>query len=218
MMLGARDEETGEQMSEPQILDEMRNFLIAGHETTAVTLTWTFHLLGQHPEIRERLEKEVDRVLGGRLPGPHDLPQLALARRVIDESLRLYPPAWATGRQALADDEVDGYRIPRKANVTLSPWITHRHPAFWDAPERFDPDRFLPERCRDRHRFAYIPFGAGGRRCVGEDFALQEACFVLAAIVQRYELRPVTGHPIELHPIFTLRPRHGVRVTLHPRH
>jgi cytochrome P450 len=218
MMLEARDEETGREMTDQQIRDEMVTFLTAGHETTGVTLAWTFYLLGQHPEIRERLYEEVDRVLGSRPPGLEDLPQLTFTGRVIDEALRLYPPAWSTVRQALADDEVGGYRIPKNAMVTLSPWITHRHPAFWDEPERFDPDRFLPRRSEDRHRFAYIPFGAGGRRCIGEDFALQEARIVLAAVTQRYELRPVPGHPVEVHPIFTLRPRHGVRVTLHCRH
>jgi cytochrome P450 len=216
-MLAARDEETGEPMSESLLLDEMRTFLIAGHETTAVALAWTFYLLGRHPEAAERLQAEVDAALGASPPGFEDLPRLGYARRVIDESMRLYPPALATNRQALEDDEVDGWLIPRRANVTISIWVTHRHPEFWDEPRRFDPDRFLPERAEQRPRLAYLPFGAGPRRCIGEDFALTEATLALASISQRFRVERGSECGVEPKPLLTLRPAEPILVRIHPR-
>lgn len=214
VLLETRDEETGEPMSREALRDQMMTLLIAGHETTAVALTWTVHLLGNAPEAAERARREAEAVLGGEPATADAVARLDYTRRVVMESLRLYPPAWATARQAHADDELCGYRIPRGANVTLSPWLMHRHPGYWEAPDRFDPDRFLPERSESRPRGAYFPFGAGGRRCVGEDFAMLEATLALASILRRFDLRPLPDHPVEPDPILTLRPRHGLKVTL----
>src|SRR5262249_37762030 len=154
---------TGERMTARQLRDEVMTFLLAGHETTAVALTWTWYLLSQHPEIADRLQREVTAAIGTRPPALADLPKIPLARMVVEEGMRLYPPVWGIGRQAIAADTIGGYRIPAGAVLNLAPWITHRHPAFWDEPDRFDPDRFTPERVRARHRFAYFPFSGGPR-------------------------------------------------------
>lgn len=217
MMLNARDEETGEGMSERLLLDEMRTFLIAGHETTGVALSWAFYLLGRDPEAAERLRAEVDAVAAGHAPGFEDLPRLAFARRVIDESLRLYPPALATNREALGEDSIDGWRIPKRANITVSIWVTQRHPEFWEEPERFDPDRFLPERSEGRPRLAYLPFGAGPRRCVGEEFALMEATLALASIAQRFRVEAGSDRNVRPRPVLTLRPEEPILVRARAR-
>ena len=217
MLLSARDEETGEGMTDQELLDEMGTFINAGHETTGIALAWTFYLLGHNRPAFDQLRQEVEYVLEGRSPTFEDVPRLDFTRRVFQESLRLFPPAWATARQAYADDEIDGFRIPRNATITVSPWITQRHPDFWEDPERFDPDRFLPERCEGRPPLAYFPFGAGGRRCIGEGFALLEATLVLATLVQRVDVEAVPGHVPVPDPIFTLRPGGGVMVTARPR-
>lgn len=188
LMLGARDEETGEGMSDRQLRDEVMTFVLAGHETTAVTLAWTWYLLCRHPEIAQRLRDEVRAALGSREPAVGDLPALRYVRMVVDEALRLYPPLWGFGRQAIGEDRIDGYRIAAGAPVNLSPWITHRHPDFWDDPERFDPERFAPERATTRHRFAYFPFSSGPRLCIGNEFALMEATLLVAMMAQRYRI------------------------------
>jgi cytochrome P450 len=204
-------------LDEAQIRDELVTFINAGHETTAVALAWTWYLLSQHPEAEARLHAELDAALGGRVPEVEDLPRLPFTRRVIEESMRLYPPAWGFGRDAHAEDEIGGYRIEAKGAIFLSPWLMHRDPRFWDAPEAFDPDRFLPERSRGRPRYAYFPFGGGPRMCIGSHFAMLEMQLVLATLAQRVTLRLVPGHPVEPDPIFTLRPRHGIAMTVHPR-
>jgi cytochrome P450 len=204
-------------MDETQIRDELITFINAGHETTAVALAWTWHLLARHPEAEERLHAELDAVLGGRAPKSADLPALPFTGRVVDEALRLYPPAWGLGRDAYQQDEIGGYRIEAKGSIFLSPWLLHRDPRFWDAPEAFDPDRFSPERSRGRPRYAYLPFGGGPRVCIGSHFATLEMQLVLATLAQRVRLVPVPGHPVEPRPIFTLRPRHGIAMTARPR-
>ena len=135
---------------------------------------------------------------------------------VIEESMRLYPPAWAISRNAIGEDEIGGYRVRPRTNIIICSFVTHRHPAFWEEPERFDPERFSPERSQRRPDFAYLPFGGGPRICIGNAFAMTEAQLVVATMAQRYRLRLVPGHPVELHPLITLRPRHGIRMTLHP--
>jgi len=215
MLLAARDEDTGEGMTDKQLRDEVVTFLGAGTETTAVTLTWTWYLLSTHPEVDQKLRAELAEVLGGRTPTLDDIPKLPYTRRIIEEALRLYPPAWANSRTALEDDEIGGYHIPAKSMVALCPYVTQRDPAFWDNPEGFDPDRFLPERSVGRPRYAYVPFSGGPRQCIGNEFALMEAQLVLATIAQHYRLHLVPGYPVEPHPIFTLRPRYGVTMTLH---
>jgi cytochrome P450 len=218
MLLAARDEETGEGMSDEQVRDESLTILLAGHETTAVALSWTWYELSRHPEVEARLHAELDRVLGGRTPTVEDLQRLPYTRMVLDESLRLYPPAWGMARQSREEDELpSGYRLPADTPLSLVQYITHRHPDYWEEPDRFAPERFEPARSAGRPPFAYFPFGGGQRQCIGSNFALMEAQLVLATLAQRYTLKLVPGHPVEPEPIVTLRPRHGLRMTLRQR-
>jgi len=215
MLMGTRDEDTGETMSDQQLRDEVVTIFSAGHETTALALTWAFYLLSTHPEVERRLREEIE-TLGGKAPALADLPRLAFTGRVIKESMRLFPPAWAISRRAEKEDALGGYPLPAQAFVLLCPYITHRHPAFWENPEGFDPDRFLPERMKSQHRFAYLPFGAGARMCIGSGFAMMEAQLVLASVVQHFRLNLVPGHPVDLDPLITLRSRAGMQMTLQP--
>jgi cytochrome P450 len=218
MLLAVRDEETGRGMKDEQLRDEVLTLILAGHETTATALSWTWYLLSRNPEAERKLHAEVDEVLGGRPASVADLPNLSYTATVIDEAMRLYPPVWAVGRAAIADDEVMGYRVPSGCNVLLSQWLAHHHPAFWENPNSFEPERFSPERNATRPRYAYFPFGGGPRMCIGNLFALIEAQIVLATVAQKYSLRVPSEHPIELQPLVTLRPRYGVKVALEPRH
>lgn len=206
MLLAARDDETGKAMTDAQLRDEVMTFILAGHETTAITLTWAWYLLGRHPEVADRLRQELDTVLGGRTPTLTDLAQLTYTRRVVSEVLRLYPPAWSISRNTIDEDEISGYRIPAGSIVSLCPYTTHRHPEYWTEPARFDPERFLPTPSADRPRYAYFPFGGGQRQCIGREFALMEAQLVLAQIGQRYKLELIPGMHVNPDPIFTLRP------------
>jgi len=216
MLMTARDEETGEGMSLRQLRDEVMTFLLAGHETTAVALAWTWYLLARHPDIAAATRDEVTGVLGSREPTVADLPHLPLARMVVEEAMRLYPPVWGIGRQAVGADSVCGYDIPAGALVNLSPWVTHRHPGLWPDPERFDPERFRPGHDRDRPRFAYFPFSGGPRLCIGEPFALLEAQLIVAMTLQRYALTLADARPVEIEPTLTLRPRGGLRMQVTP--
>jgi cytochrome P450 len=216
MLIGARDED-GSRMSDKQLRDEVLTFLLAGHETTALALSWTWHLLGQHPEVERNLHQELDQVLDGRAPNVSDLPALAYTERVIKESMRLYPPAWSLARTVVSDFELRGYRIPAGANVVMSQWIMHRNPTYFPDPDRFDPDRWLPERSQRLPRFAYFPFGGGPRQCIGTSFAMMEATLLLASIAQRFRLHTVPDHPVVPIPSFTLRPKHGIKMTLQTR-
>jgi cytochrome P450 len=167
MLLNARDAKTHQAMDDRQLRDEVVTFLVAGHETTAVALAWTWYLVAGHPSVERRLQREIREVLGDRTPGVGDLPDLGYTRMVLEESMRLYPPVWAMTRQTHAEDEVGGQRVPPETTVSLSPYVTHRHPDFWEHPEGFDPERFSPERSAERPEYAYFPFGGGPRRCVG---------------------------------------------------
>ena len=213
MLTQARYEDSGERMEKRQVRDEVMSLLIAGHETTANTLSWLWYLLAQHPAIVAKIEAELDVVLHGRFPTTHDFAQLEYSNKVIKESMRLYPSAWSISRHALADDEIGGYHIPAGAIVALSPYTLHRHPAFWPEPETFDPERFTPEQEAARNRYAYIPFGAGARKCIGDQFALMESIIILPMILQKFRLQLVPDHPIEEHALVTLRPRHGILMT-----
>jgi cytochrome P450 len=215
MLLDAREDGTGASMSERQVRDEVLTLMLAGHETTANALSWTFYLLSRHPEAETRLRNELAVVLGGRTPTADDLPHLCFTRMVIEESMRLYPPAWVISRNAIADDEIGGYRVRRGTTVMMCSFITHRHRAFWPDPEHFDPERFTAARCGERPAYSYFPFGGGPRVCIGNNFAMTEAQLILATIAQRYRLRLVPGHPVELQPLVTLRARHGMRVSAH---
>jgi cytochrome P450 len=216
MLLAARDEETGAGMTRRQLRDEVMTFFLAGHETTAVTLAWTWYLLARHPAIEARLREESVAGLGTGSPTYADLPHLRFTRMVIQEAMRLYPPVWGIGRQALEEDTIGGYRVPRGGIVNLSPYVTHRHPDVWNEPERFDPERFDPARAASRHRFAYFPFGGGPRLCIGEAFALMEAQVIVAMVAGRYRLRPRGGYAAEPEVHLTLRPRGGMPMTIAP--
>jgi cytochrome P450 len=217
MLLAVRDEETGEGMKDDQLRDEVLTLILAGHETTATALSWTWYLLSQNPEAERKLHAELDQVLGGRAASVGDLPNLNYTGMVIDEAMRLYPPVWAVGREAIADDEIMGYHVPKGCNVVLSQWLAHRHPAFWTNPNRFEPERFSAERAAGRPRYAFFPFGGGPRMCIGNLLALTEAQIVLATVAQKYRLRVLANHPIGLQPLVTLRPRYGLKVTLERR-
>ncbi len=214
MLLLARDEETDKGMNDHQARDEIMTLLLAGHETTANALTWTWYLLSQHPEVERRLHAELAAVLGGNAPTVEHLPRLTYTSMVLQEALRLYPPIWVLSRKAIAADELGGYSIPPGSMVILSPYATHRHPAFWERPEVFDPERFTPERAAARPHYAHFPFGGGPRQCIGSNFALMEAQLVLAAVAQRYRLRLAPGHPVVPEAKITLRPRYGMPMTL----
>ena len=215
MLLNARYED-GTAMPDKLVRDEVMTLLIAGHETTANTLGWTWYLLAQNPAVVERLEAEVD-TLRGAAPTMADFPRLVYTDRVMQEAMRLYPSAWSISRRALGDDEIGGYHIPAGSIVAMSPYTTHRHPAFWPDPERFDPERFTPERVAARPRFAYFPFGGGTRQCIGNYFALMESLIIISTIVQHFRLQPRWTEPIEGHALVTLRPRGGVPVALERR-
>lgn len=217
MLMEARDEETGEGMSDKQLRDEVITLFLAGHETTANALTWASYLLSTHVEVARRLQAEVDEKLQGRVPTAADVPDLTYTRMVIDETMRLYPPVWVTNRRAREDDTVCGYRIPAGATVTLLPYVTHHDPAFWENPEGFDPERFAPERSAGRPEYAYFPFGRGPRQCIGKGFALLEMTLALALLSQRHELRLVPGRKVDVMAMGTLRPRYGMWMTAHPR-
>jgi cytochrome P450 len=214
LLLLARDEETGEGMTDRQVRDEVMTLLLAGHETTSNALTWTWYLLSQHPDAESRLHAELEQVLGGSIPTVENLPRLPYTRMVLEEALRLYPPAVGFNRKALGDDEVGGYMVPANTLIWLSPYMTHRHPDFWEHPDVFDPERFSPERSAGRPHFAYFPFGGGPRLCIGSTFAMMEAQLILATVAQRYRLRLVPNHQVEPQVMLTLRPRHGLPMTL----
>ena len=217
MLLAARDDDTGEGMTDEQLRVEVTTFLLAGQETTSLALTWIWYLLSQHPASLARLEAELDTVLAGRPPEYTDLANLPYTRMVIDEGLRLYPPAWGFSRQALGDDQIGGYHLPQGWMAFVIPYVLHRLPSLWEEPEAFDPDRFSPERSADRPKFAYVPFGAGPRQCIGSQFALMEAQLIVATLAQRYRLRLVPGHRVEAWPLITLRPRYGMPMFIERR-
>lgn len=212
MLMEARDEETGETMTDRQLRDEIITIFLAGHETTANALAWTFYVLSLHPGVAQRVATELSDVLGSRLPEAADMSKLVYTTAVLKESMRLYPPAWMIARRATEDDTIGGYDIPRGSIVFVSPLVTHRHPVFWPNPEGFEPERFLPERASDIHRYAYFPFGAGPRICIGQGFAMLEAVLLLATLTQKIRLDLVPGHRVVPQPSITLRPKDGIMV------
>src|SRR6266851_332149 len=216
MLLAAQDED-GSRMTDRQLRDEAITLFLAGHETTASTLSWTWLLLAQNPAAEAKLHAELDFVLAGRAPTLDDLPNLRYAGHVITESMRLYPPAWGMARVAIEDAEIGGYPIPKGCGVSLAQWVVHRDPRWYDAPEEFRPERWEGDLLKRLPRFAYFPFGGGPRQCIGNSFAIMEATLLLATIAQRFRIRVVSGHPIVPMPTITLRPRHGIRATLESR-
>lgn len=216
MLMAARDE-NGSMMSTTELRDQVLTFLLAGHETTALGLSWTWYLLSQNSEVEDKLHRELDMVLQGKKPTAADLPSLVYTDRVVKESMRLYPPAWSLARQVSKEFEVEGYRIPVGANVVMSQWILHRDPRFFADPTRFDPDRWASEACQKLPRFAYFPFGGGPRHCIGAGFAMMEAVLLLATIAADFELRLCEDPPVVPVPSFTLRPKYGIKVRLERR-
>ena len=221
MLLEARDEESGQGMTDRQLRDELVTLFLAGHETTAISLAWTFHLLAQNPEAEATLHAEVDAVLGERsAPGFDDLERLPYARMVAEEAMRLYPPAYVFSRRALADDQLGPWRMPAGAHIIISPYSLHRNPAYWAEPDAFKPERFAPgvsgkdagKDAADRPKHAYLPFGGGPRICIGNSFAMMEHAIVLAAAVRRWRLESIPGHEVRTEPRITLRPRGGLQM------
>jgi cytochrome P450 len=217
-LVAARDGESGVRMTEKEVRDEVVIIFLAGHETTAVAMTFVWYLLSQHPAAEAGLHAELESVLAGRAPTHADLANLPYTRMVIEEAMRLYPPApGLSGRKPREDDEICGRKVPKAATITIMPWILHRHRALWENPDCFDPERFSAERSVDRPRFAYLPFGGGPRICIGAALAMMEASLILATFAQRYRLRLAADQDIELQHRVTLRPRDGIRMVLERR-
>lgn len=216
MLLAARDDD-GQGMSDKQLRDELMTFFLAGHETTALSLSWTWLLLSRHPEVRERVEAELDTVLAGRSPTIADLPLLKYTEQVLRESMRLYPPAWGLNRFAVQDVELGGARIPRGSFIFASQWTMHRDARFFPDPLSFRPERWTEAFTKQLPRYAYFPFGGGARLCIGMAFAQMEAALLLATIAQRFRLTLVPGHPVEPQPSITMRPKYGLRMTIAAR-
>lgn len=214
MLLDAEDAETGERMTDQEVLDEVKTIFAAGHETTANALTWTWLLLSEHPGVGEKLKAELDVVLGGHSPSATDIPNLRYTKQVFDEALRLYPPVPALVRRVVRPAMLDGYEIPGGSRVLISIYNMHRHPRFWEEPTRFEPERFSPEQRAPHQDLAYIPFGAGQHKCIGNNFALMEGPLLLAMIAQRYELELVPERPVEREVAITMRPKEGLYVRL----
>lgn len=214
MLINMVDEESGERMTKKQIRDELLTIFVAGYETTSITLAWSGYYLAGQPEIQQKVRAEVDHVLAGRVPTFADLPQLTYTRRVLQEALRLRSPAWFFARQTAEDDVIDGRFIPAGSLVMPLLYSTHRHPAVWDRPEQFDPDRFTPERTAARHRFAWTPFGAGQHMCIGREFALMEGQMALALLLQRFQFAPVADYVPRLQLTSTMRTKDGILVNV----
>jgi cytochrome P450 len=217
MLLTAQDEDEGGGMTDQQVRDEAMTIFLAGHETTANALTWTWYLLSGAPDVEAKVHAEVDRVLQGRLPTMGDLASLAYVERVVTESMRLYPPAWIIGRRAINEYPIGDYIAPARSILVMSPYIMQRDPRFYADPERFNPDRWTTEFRAALPKFAYFPFGGGPRQCIGESFAWMELTLLVATISQQCRLRLVPGHPVVPQPLVTLRAKHGMRMTVEKR-
>ncbi len=213
-LLAAECPETGKPLTRQELRDDLMTMLIAGHETTALAIAWACYHLSKHPEILRKLRSENAGVLEGRLPTLSDLSSMPYNLMVLQETLRLFPPFWTLSRQPVNDSTLGSYCIPAGSTLMVSPYVIHRDPALWDNPEGFDPDRFSAARSATRHPYAYIPFGAGPRVCIGRGFALLEAQLCLAAIVQRFSPELAPGYRVEAQPMISLRPRYGIRMSL----
>jgi cytochrome P450 len=217
MLLHARDESDRTGMTDKQLRDEAMTLFLAGHETTALTLSWTWYLLARNPEAAGKLAAEVDAVLGTRRPSVEDLARLRYTEAVVLESMRLYPPAYALGREALADCEVMGYQVPAGMTLLMSTWVVHRDPRWYEQPEAFQPERWEEAQVKRRPKYSYFPFGAGPRQCIGNQFAMMETVLVLAAIAQRYRFTLASDRTVVPWPTFTLRPKGPIEAVVTPR-
>jgi cytochrome P450 len=214
-LLESQDTEgDGTGMSDQQIADEVMTLFVAGHETTANWLTWSFYELGQRPELQAKVRAEVQQVVGDRLPSAADYPNLKYTRQFLSEVLRLYPPVFVVGRETCQPDELGGYLLPRGTSVLLSPWVIQRDARYWDEPLAFKPERFAGE--HNRPKFSFIPFGGGSRVCIGEGFAWQEAVLVLSTVLQKWDVRYAGSEPVGFSPQVTLRPKSAVLVQVTP--
>ena len=217
MLLSARDED-GSQMTDQQLRDEVMTLFLAGHETTALTLTWTWYLLGKHPEVEKKFHDELDEVLGGRPATMADLPRLKFTEQIAKECMRLYPPAYGLGREAVDDCEIGGYQVPAGTQVFMFQWVTQRDARFFDRPDDFVPERWTSDFEESLPKYAYFPFGGGPRACIGASFAMMEIVLALATIGQRFLFELDPNHPVAIYPAMSLRPRDGIRVVVKSRH
>jgi cytochrome P450 len=216
MLLQAQDED-GSQMSDAQLRDEVMTLFLAGHETTALSLSWSWYLLATHPHAEQKFHAELDEVLGGRAPDVSDLPNLKYTEMIAKEAMRLYPPAYAVGREAIEDTEIGGYRVPRKTQLFAFQWVTHRDPRYFERPNEFEPERWAGESIQRLPKYAYFPFGGGPRQCIGNYFAMMEVVLMMATIGQRFRFSLAEGFQMEVLPVLSLRPKNGIRVRLFHR-
>jgi len=218
MLLLAHDEDDASVMTDEQVRDEVLTLFLAGHETTANAMVWTWYLLSQNAEKEAKLHAELEQVLGGRPPTIDDIPQLKYTEAVFAESMRLFPPAWTVGRLSIEDHEVGGYSVPSGSLLLASQYVLHRDPRFWDQPESFIPERWETQSVKEAgQKFIYFPFGGGVRRCIGEGFAWTEGILLLATLAQRWKLRLVSDQKVAVHPMITLRPKFGMRMVCQKR-
>jgi cytochrome P450 len=216
MLLQAQDED-GSQMSDAQLRDEVMTLFLAGHETTALTLTWSWYLLATNPQAEQKFHAELDEVLRGRAPDVSDLPNLKYTEMIAKEAMRLFPPAYAVGREAIEDTEIGGYRVPRKTQMFAFQWVTHRDPRYFERPDEFEPERWESDAIQRMPKYAYFPFGGGPRQCIGNYFAMMEVVLLLATIGQRFRFSLVEGFQMEVLPVLSLRPKNGIKVKLFQR-
>lgn len=217
MLLAAHDEDDGSQMTDRQLRDEVMTLFLAGHETTALTLSWAWYLLAQNPEAEKTFHTELDEVLAGRLPTVADLPRLKYTEMIAKESMRLYPPAFGVGREAIEECEIGGYRVPAGSQLFMFQWAMQRDPRYFAEPEQFHPDRWTEEFTNQLPKYAYFPFGGGPRACIGNYFAMMEVVLLLATIGQRFRFSLVPDHPVSLMPAMSLRPADGIQVVVEER-
>jgi cytochrome P450 len=213
MLLEAQDED-GSQMSDQQLRDEVMTLFLAGHETTALALSWSWYLLAMHPEVEKKFHEELAEVLGGRAPDVSDMPKLKYTEMIAKEAMRLYPPAYAVGREAIEETEIGGYRVPKGTQLFAFQWVTHRDPRYFDEPDAFKPERWTNGDPAPKH--AYFPFGAGPRQCIGNYFAMMEVVMLLATIGQRFRFKLDPEHKVEVLPVLSLRPKNGIKVITEP--
>lgn len=216
-LMNSRDEESVTQMDDKQLRDEVMTVFLAGHETSANVLTWTLYFLSKYPETEYKVYEEIKNNLGERIVVYDDLPKFVYTTQVLKEIMRLYPPVWLLGRQSIEEDFIDGFKIPKGMHLRISPYVLHRHPKFWNNPEKFDPDRFVNDKEKKLHKFAYIPFGAGPRLCIGQNFAMIEMLIITLLIVQKYKLALVPDQSTEIGQLITLRPKYDILITLKNR-
>jgi len=214
MLMSAEDAETGEKMSNQQLRDEAITLFVAGHETTANALSWIFYLLAKHPEKQALLRQELQSVLAGKTPDFENLRLLQYTEQVVEEGMRLYPPAWTIGRKALEETTIGDFRVPKNTTIFIDVFNTHRHPDYWENADDFLPERFSPEARKNRHKLAYLPFGAGQRMCIGNNFAMMEMKIVVALTLQRYQIQLVENTEVVPDPLITLRPKTEIFLTL----